>query len=324
MTDAVGVGVGVPARSGQASAEQPGEQQGGDRDGGDHDERPATARECLARRFARADHSLVLPFDGKVDRLGDGQRKPLSAWAPRTTCVTDAEDVQGDADGHEDAAGDDERTGPWRGVRDRPGDGDRRRRRLRAVRGEQDAHRVGKLQRGDQEIVLGELLEPQVGSGGIASRLERPRASPKGSGVSAVRSGRRGVVGTGGRVARLDDGRTDLPLAVDADHVVGGVAEPRLEVGSPSVRGEDRPLTGRAKRLRTGHRGEHIALDEHVRSVVLDRDRRRLRLRPLEDRALRDPRSDHHGREHECCDGPHETHERTPSSGPRSTAQTTY
>ena len=110
------------------------------------------------------------------------------------------------------------------------------------------------------------------------------------------------------------------PSSVTALYV--GVGQPRLHVGGAAVGGEDVALALRAQLLRAGKLIEHRTVDEEVRSVLLDRDRRGLGLGSLEDRALGDARADHQGSEHECRHGPHETHEFTPLPDPRQSTRT--
>ncbi len=227
--------------------------------------------------------------------------------------MTDAEDVQEDADRHEHAAQDDERTSPGGVARDRPGDAHVRRRRRRAVGGDQHAHLLGELERGDQEVLLLELVQPQVGS-------DRTARDDLFAGVAGLRV--RGRLGCGFALRALlfdDHGnhglRDDLTVARQGDLVVGRVGEPRLKVGGAPVGGEDRSLTLRTQRLGAGKAVEHFAVDQEIRGLFGHRDVRGLGLRTLEDRALGDARADHHGGEHESRHSPHETHEYT-SPGP--------
>ena len=101
MTVAVGVGVGEPAELRPGVGGAAGEQQGGHGDDGQRRERAATARDAHVGWAAGADDALVVAFDREVDRLGDGERKTLATGTPRAAGVPDAEDVEDDAEGHD-------------------------------------------------------------------------------------------------------------------------------------------------------------------------------------------------------------------------------
>ena len=288
------------------------EQQRRDRDGGNDRERPLAGGDRSAGGGARADDALVSALDREVDRLGDRKRQTLPAWTARTPRVTDAEDVEEHADRHQDAAHDDERAGPRGRALDGPGHADASGCGTRAVGGDEDAHLLGQLQGCDEQVFLLELVEPQVRADGAACART--------AGVGACRLGglrcRRGIRLAGGLVAGLllrDSGghgiRRDLARRGEGHLVVVRVREPGLHVGRAPVGGEDLALALRAQGLRAGEHVQHGTVDEQVGRLLGDRDLRRLGGRALEDGALRDAGTDHHGGEDQRRHGPHETHE---------------
>ena len=288
-----------------------GEEQSRDGHGGDDHERALAGGDRTPRRRRRADDALVGALDREVDGLGDREGQSLATRAARTTGVTDAEDVQEHADRHQDAAGHDERAGPRCGARDRPRHADLGRRGGFAVRRDDDAHVFGELERGDQEVLLLEFVQPQIRAD-RAARFGRFRFRIR-------RRGRfRGLACIGHRLVldgRGDGIRDDLAGSSEGDLVVGRVGEPGLEIGRPAVRGEDLPLALRTQRLGTRELVEDRTVDQQIRCVFRDRDGDGFGLRALEDGALSDARADHHSGQHECRHSPHETHENT-SPGP--------